>query len=87
MAILIDPNEDPIERSLALCSEVSFELKQDVFTIEFPDPYDQPEDVPFKTTVIISKPTFQNSPYPLSPAPAPARFTTYLYEANWRKWS
>jgi hypothetical protein len=52
MAILIDPDEDPIERSLALCSEVSFELKQDVFTIEFPDSYDQHEDVPFKTTVI-----------------------------------
>jgi hypothetical protein len=59
MAILIDPDEDPIERSIALCSEVSFELKQDVFTIEFPDSYDQHEDVPFKTTVTFIA-SFQN---------------------------
>ena len=55
MAILIDPDEDPIERSFALCSEVSFEIKQDLFTIEFPDSYDQHEDVPFKTTVIFEQ--------------------------------
>ena len=55
MAILIDPDDDPIERCAALCSEVSFELKQDVFTVEFPDAYDQHEDLPFKTTVVIKK--------------------------------
>jgi hypothetical protein len=35
MSALIDPYDDPIERCSVLCSEVSFELKQDVFAIEY----------------------------------------------------
>jgi hypothetical protein len=35
MSALIDPYDDPIERCNVLCSEVSFELKQDLFAIEY----------------------------------------------------
>jgi hypothetical protein len=52
MSALIDPCDEPIERCSALCSEVCFELKQDVFAVsETTQPYDQVEDNPFKTTV------------------------------------
>jgi hypothetical protein len=53
MSALIDPEEDPVERCSALCSEVSFLLKNDFFAVELTTlhDYDQIEDIPFKTTV------------------------------------
>lgn len=55
MSALIDPDDDPVERCSALCSECLFELKQDVFAIDSPESHDQHEDVPFKSTVINMK--------------------------------
>ncbi len=52
MSALIDPEDELIERCTALCSEVSFLLKQDVFApTELHDASDRIEDIPFKTTV------------------------------------
>ncbi len=53
MSALIDPEDDPVERCSALCSEVSFLLKNDLFAVELAtfNDYDQIEDIPFKTTV------------------------------------
>jgi hypothetical protein len=58
MSALIDPDDDPIERCAAMCSECLFELKQDVFAIDTPDSHDQDDDVPFKTTVMKTETFF-----------------------------
>jgi hypothetical protein len=55
MSALIDPDDDPIERCSALCSEVSFLLKTDVFAVEpaaLQDQCDQIKDSQFETTVV-----------------------------------
>ena len=54
MSALIDPHDDPIERCSTLCSEVYFELKQDVFAVSSKDsvtPHDQLERNDHKATV------------------------------------
>ena len=51
MSALIDPDDGPIERCVALCSEVRFELKKDVFHIDPPESHDQYDDVPYNATV------------------------------------
>jgi hypothetical protein len=62
MSALIDPYDDPIERCSALCSEVCFELKQDVFAVTVSaQEIDQVEDTPFKTTVLSKYTRLKNS--------------------------
>ena len=51
MSALIDPNANPVERCIQLCSEVLFELNRDVFAVDTLESHDLDEDVAFKTTV------------------------------------
>jgi hypothetical protein len=57
MSALIDPYDDPIERCSALCSEVCFEMKQDVFAVTESGLEIDVEDTPFKTTVLTDMST------------------------------
>ena len=51
MSELIDPDDDPIERCSALCSEVLFELRRDVFAVKSSN--SQVQDSTSKTTVSL----------------------------------
>ena len=50
MSALIDPDDSPVERCLAMCSEVQYELKKDVFSF---DSHDRDDDSPYSTTVSL----------------------------------